>query len=141
VSLNPQWDARQPLAGTPEGLGRKIGVLVGQPFHHHGLNATYVDISRETPRLNTDTYGNCYPIEETAEQARVAFEETIGELDALIAHLVAHRERMAADVARLPDHDFSSRLPEQASRQAGAVVQGRSTPAVVDVPLPDLPAA
>jgi hypothetical protein len=48
----PQWDASESLEGTGT-LNRRVGVVVGRPFHHHGLNATYVDIERETPPVGS----------------------------------------------------------------------------------------
>jgi hypothetical protein len=138
VSWNPQWDAREPLGGAPSALGRQIGVLVGQPFRHVGLNATYVDISRETPRLNTDTWGSCYPVAETERHAREAFDQTIAELDALIAHLTAHRDRLSTDRAGLPSREFGQ---EPVSRDLSSR-EPAAPPAVVDVPLPlNLPAS
>lgn len=130
----PQWDARQPLQGAPRGLNRQVGVLVGPPFHHHGLNATYVDISRETPIVSTDMWGTCYPAAETEKHARAAFEKTIAELDGLIAHLTAHRDRLIADLASLPDREFGQQpapldLPE-------AMPAVPPAPKFVDVPLP-----
>src|SRR5688572_18983492 len=103
---NPQWEATEPLDGAPKHLKRCVGVTVGRPFHHHGANATYVDINRETPVVNTNTYGNCYPITDLKTQAASAFEDTIAELDALIAHLAAHRERLAKELDSIPGRDF-----------------------------------
>lgn len=132
---NPQWDAREPLEGAPPALGRQVGVLIGQPFHHVDHNATYVDISRETPRLNTDTWGNCYPATETERHACAAFDRTIADLDALIGHLTAHRNRLAADRASLSSREFGQQ-PVSRDLAAPEPVAPRP-PAVVDVPLPD----
>jgi hypothetical protein len=76
-----------------------IGVLASQPFHHHGLNAPYVDISRETVTVNTASYGRCYPVEQADAQLRSATEDTIADLDKVIAELTAHRDRLAAELS------------------------------------------
>lgn len=139
MSWNPQWDARQPLQSAPSGLGRQVGVLIGQPFHHVGLNATYVDISRETPRLNTDTWGNCYPAVETEQHAREAFEKTIADLDKVIGELTDHRTRLAAALTDLPGRDFATAPP---LRELPMSMATPSPAGVVDVHLPfDLPAS
>lgn len=135
MSTHAQWDATQPLEGAPPALNRRVGVTIGQPFHHVGLNATYVDISRETPRLNTDTWGNCYPAVDTEQHAREAFDQAIAGLDALIAHLAAHRGRLAADRASLPSREFGQ---QPVSRDLlSAEPAAPCPPAVVDVPLPE----
>jgi hypothetical protein len=111
---NPQWEATQPLDSAPKGLNRRVGVVVGRPFHHHGLNATYVDISRETPVVNTNTYGNSYPVTDVEQEARSAIEDTIVDLDRLISHLTEHRARLAADLVSLPNRTFITELPADA---------------------------
>jgi hypothetical protein len=80
-------------------LDRQIGVLASRPFHHHGLNASYVDISRETLHINTCTYGNCYPEETAAAEIRRATQDTIDDLDRVIVELVEHRDRLKETIA------------------------------------------
>lgn len=75
-------------------LDRQIGVLASRPFHHHGANASYVDISRETLHINTRTYGNCYPEDAAEVEIRRATQDTIDDLDQVIAELVEHRDRL-----------------------------------------------
>lgn len=113
-SWNPQWEATEPLGGAPKGLNRRVGVTVGRPFHHHGLSATYVDVQRETPTVNTATWGNCYPVTDIEQHARSAFEDTIADLGQLISHLSEHRERLATELASLPNRKFVTELPADA---------------------------
>ena len=122
--VHPQWDARQPLQDSPSWLDRRVGVAVGHPYHHHGLGAVYVDIDRDTVTVNTASSGGRYPVAETARQVRVAFEETIRDLDKVIAHLTAHRDRLVAELTSVAGRDFEES------------VSSRSAPTVVDVALP-----
>lgn len=132
---NPQWDATEPLVDGPRNLNRRVGVTVGRPFHHHGLNATYVDIERETPTVNTTTWGNCYPVEEARNLAREYFESTISDLDRLIWHLAGHRDRLKAELDSLPEREFQLDVPvKNASEVPPAMTV---SPAVVDVRLPE----
>jgi hypothetical protein len=100
VEDNGYWtyDSRAPLerAAPPLARSRYIGVLASKPFHHHGMNAPYVDIQLETVSLRTETYGNCYPAETFHEEIRRATTRTIADLDAAIAELTAHRDRLSA---------------------------------------------
>lgn len=120
------YDSREPLkcCAYPN-LGRQIGVLADNPFHHQGLNADYVDISRETPFVNTRSYGTCYPIKSTDAEVRRATEVTIADLDRIIAELAEHRERLARELAR---NHFNGDCVDRATPQ-----QPRT---VVDVELP-----
>ncbi len=80
-------------------LNRQIGVLASRPFHHHGLNASYVDISRETLHINTSTYGKCYPEGAADAEIRRATQDTIDELDRVIDELTEHRDRLAVELS------------------------------------------
>lgn len=91
------FDSRMPLKCCEfPALERKIGVLASQPFHHHGLGAEFVDISRETISVTTKTYGRCYPSGSATGEIRRAAQHTIDDLDAVIAELTAHRDRLRA---------------------------------------------
>lgn len=79
-------------------LDRQIGVLASRPFRHHGLNASYVDISRETLHINTATFGNYYPAETTEAEIRRATQNTIDDLERVIVELTEHRDRLKARV-------------------------------------------
>ncbi|PWK81695.1 hypothetical protein C8D88_116106 [Lentzea atacamensis] len=132
---DPQWDISQPLQGAPEHLNRSIGVVVSRPFHHHGRNAAYVDVYREIPRVNTDTYGLCYPVEESAQQVQRAIEDTIEDLDNLIKHLTDHRDRLAAELAALPQRVFEMDVPDRTPEVPVAPIA--AVPTIVDVNLPE----
>ncbi len=130
---NPQWDTRQPLDGAPRGLSRQVGVVVGRPFLHHGANATYVDIERETPIVNTEAWGNCYPVEEQRGRAEEMLNQTIADLDRLIWHLAGHRDRLKVELGTMPDREFIEDIPEPVAAEAPA----GTPPVVVDVHLPE----
>lgn len=93
------YDSRQPLDSCefPE-LHKRIGVLASPPFHHHGANATYVDVSRETLRVSTGSYGSCYPVEDAAGEVERATRDTIADLDKVIADLTGHRDRLRREL-------------------------------------------
>lgn len=130
---NPQWDATLPLAGAPGTLDRRIGVVVGRPFHHHGLNATYVDVERETPTVNTTTWGNCFPLDEVRDRTREAFTATISDLDRLLWHLAGHRDRLKAELDSLPGREFQEAIPAVTDEPPALAI----APAVVDAHLPE----
>lgn len=128
-----QWDATQLLQGAPANLGRRIGVTVGIPFHHRGADAIYVEVHRDTPRVNTTTWGNCYPVAEVGDRTREAFNSTIAELDELICHLMEHRDRLKAELETLPKRVFMEAIPVPAPIEEPV----EAVPAMVDVHLPE----
>jgi hypothetical protein len=105
-----QLDARAPLTVADPALHRHVGVTVGQPFHHHGMNAVYVDVDRETVRVNTDAYGTCYPVGSTGTAAEEALSRTVAELDAVIAELAGHRARLATQLEVLDAMEWRTTL-------------------------------
>lgn len=133
-----QWDASKPLEGAPPRLNRRVGVVIGKPFHHHGIGATYVDITRETPTMNTISYGRGYPVAETGQHARSAFGKTVAELTVLIDHLTMHRDRLVADLASLDDREWTLVPADAEERHVDLPASAPSSPDVVDVELPML---
>lgn len=107
-----QYDSRELLKDRDD---RSIGVLVSAPFHHHGLKATYVDVSRETVTVSSATYGNCYPSKDVRDQACSATEQTIADLDAVIAELAGHRDRLRAELSAIVERTWADSLvtPEE----------------------------
>lgn len=85
-------------------LGRKIGVHAGTPFHHHGMDATYVDIIRETISVNTETYGNSHPVGTLTEAVAQATQATIDDLDGVIRELTIHKGRLCRELIELGLH-------------------------------------
>lgn len=99
METNDRWayDSRALLeCSAHPHLHRKIGVLASTPFHHHGLNAPYVDVQRDTVSIWSSTYGNCYPAETADEEIRRATTHTIADLDNVITELTAHRDRLTS---------------------------------------------
>lgn len=81
------------------GLRRKIGVTASAPFDHVGLKAEYVDVTRETIQVNTRGYGGYYPAGEASERVYSATEDTIADLDMVIAELSEHRARLVKSLS------------------------------------------
>jgi hypothetical protein len=94
------YDSRAPLECSAHPLRRKIGVLASAPFHHYGLNASYVDVQLETVSIGSGTYGNCYPAETAEQEIRRATERTIADLDKAITELTAHRDRLTETLGK-----------------------------------------
>ena len=91
------YDSRAPLecAEHPH-LHRTIGVRASVPYYHRGMNASYVDIQRDTISIWGSAAGGSYPSETAEEEIRSATTRTIADLDTVITELTAHRDRPAA---------------------------------------------
>jgi hypothetical protein len=96
-------DTRAPLECCRHpSLHRQLGVLASAPFHHHGLNAEYVDVSGETVTVNTVAFGTCYPSGEVDAKVREFTGQIVADLNKVITELTAHRDRLAATLAVSP---------------------------------------
>lgn len=84
-------------------LKRGIGVLVTDPFEHRGMNAKYADVEMKTPVLNTATFGRCVPFEQWRDKALEDTRLILARLDAAIAELQEHRDRLARELPTLTD--------------------------------------
>ena len=95
------YDSRAPLE-TSRYPGRCIGVRASAPFEHQGLGRQYVTIEAEGIDLNwTHGWVMNVPAGEWRECAMVATADVIKSLDAAIAELQGHRDRLAAELAEL----------------------------------------
>lgn len=111
-----QYDSRHRLDTqdpNPHGRERTLGVLVSTPFHHHGLNATYVDLCYDTITISTATYGNSYPAGEVQHRAKAMTQSVIDDLNATIAELTAHRDRLTGELQTIDDRPWFTDLADQ----------------------------
>lgn len=94
-------DTRKPLQCSvhfPDQHPQELGVLVSAPFFHHGLKGEYVDISRETVRVNTQSFGDTVPAEQAERRAITATGAVVDELTAVIRELTEHRDRLIREM-------------------------------------------
>lgn len=97
-----QYDTRQPLECCEfKSLNRCIGVTISRRFKHTGTGKQMVDIERETPSINTHTYGRICNAEDARSEAAASTWKTIADLDKIIDELEAHRERLQAELQKL----------------------------------------
>lgn len=106
-----QYDSREVLSTRgPHHVERTIGVLVSTPFWHYGLKAHHVEVSRDTVTVSSVTYGNSYPADDAPKLTRAATEDTIAELDTVIAELISHRQRLAGELEKIDDRTWTVAL-------------------------------
>lgn len=95
------YDSRRPLRrhDTPNGLERFIGVLIADEFTFQAVRT--IEIVRYTPVLNERCLGSFAPAAEQARAIADATTATLRDIDAAIAELQAHRDRLAAELAAI----------------------------------------
>ncbi|WP_280454822.1 hypothetical protein [Nocardia brasiliensis] len=114
--MTASYDSRKRLEACEfPHLNRQVGVFTGSPFHHRGLGAEYVDVSREIVVVNTATFGTCHPVAEVAAAVRADTASTIANLDGLIVELTAHRDRLVAELTRLADQPVDHATAKESS--------------------------
>jgi len=100
---NWQYDSTAPLCVSRCDSDR-IGVLVSVPFPYVG-RASYVDTEYYTVEVRDLVWGRRDPAYQAGAICRQTTAEIIADLDAGIAELQAHRDRLAAALAALGDDD------------------------------------
>ena len=90
------YDFRSPLKSRPPPDHRYIGVIVGNHLEHNvGLGGASVDWESECPVILTSVVGGCVPAATAQEEAQKQLAFVIGKIDAAIAELSEHRDRLA----------------------------------------------
>jgi len=83
-------------------LNRRVGVTVSEPFPHYGLGAVpHVDVDTEYPIFNTATFGTMVPKDQWRDKARDSVGLCIRKIDALVAELQGHRNRLTEELKKL----------------------------------------
>jgi len=102
-SYKGQLDAMKPLESCEyKTLNREIGVAVSEPFFHAGMAMDCVEIIRETPTVNTQTFGNNgVPVKYWQPKACEFMEQTIADIDKIVRELIGHRNRLVSELYSL----------------------------------------
>ena len=96
------YDSVQPLKVCEfPNLKRGIGVVVTDPFEHRGMKAICADVAMETPVLNTATFGRPVEIGEWRDKAIEDTRLILEHLNAAIAELQEHRDRLSHELINL----------------------------------------
>jgi hypothetical protein len=92
---------------------RTIGVTVSEPYMNHGVGAPMVDIELSYPEIVTGGGGRYAPALAWEAEARDATQAVIERVDACIAELQRHRDRLTAGL------DFEANTVKAREMEAG----------------------
>jgi hypothetical protein len=109
--MQMQYDSGRPF--TPaltvnEHKPELAGVHVSEAFAHQGFGgASYVEVGCDYPQIWCASLGNIVPAEIWIQTAAQDTRLVLAQIDALLAELAAHRQRLAGELAAL-----EARAPE-----------------------------
>ena len=85
-----------------------VGVQAGEAFAHQGFHgAPYVEVGCDYPQIWCASLGTIVPAEIWIQTAAQDTRLVLAQIDALLAELAAHRQRLAGELAAL-----EARAPE-----------------------------
>lgn len=97
-----QYNVNERLKCIPDGLvEREVGVMATVPMFHRGQKRDMVEIFAEFPTVNTQTVGEWADAESWTPPAIASLQMVIAKLDAIVAELAEHRQRLTQCVAEL----------------------------------------
>ncbi len=78
-------------------LERKLGLIVGKPYHNEGAGAIVCELQTEVISVNTTSSG-CWPkLGEINAQAVKSHDQMIARIDTVIEELNQHKARLQSD--------------------------------------------
>lgn len=104
--MKPLYSSLAPFKTCDAHLKRELGIRVSAPFEPKGLNPTrtVVDIEIEAPITNTvSTVQLAVPAADWKTQAVHHTRKIVCKIDAVLAELEQHRNRLCAEIQRIQE--------------------------------------